>query len=80
MTQPAAAVIAPDQIVYMDATGTAVGSHYKRRLVAALDVRPGQAAVDIGCGPGTDLRPGGLFGKAEPDWDTLAVADIAEGP
>jgi ubiquinone/menaquinone biosynthesis C-methylase UbiE len=155
MAQLAAAVTAPDQITYMDiAAGTAVGSHYKRRLVAALDLRPGQAVVDLGCGPGTDiaaladavgvegsvvgvdrevrmldearrrlatrpnvglrlgdihdvplpdgsvdrarvdrvlqhvldpakaiaevrrvLRPGGLFGMAEPDWDTLAVAD-----
>jgi ubiquinone/menaquinone biosynthesis C-methylase UbiE len=146
---------APDQIAYMDtAAGTAVGSDYKRRFGAALDIRLGQAVADIGCGPGTDLgrladavgidgsvvgvdreprmlaearrrlahrpnvevrrgdvhelplpdgsvdraradrvlqhvldppralaevrralRPGGLFGMAEPDWDTLAVAD-----
>jgi ubiquinone/menaquinone biosynthesis C-methylase UbiE len=146
---------APDRIAYMDAAaGTVVGLDYKRRLVASLDVLPGQAAVDVGCGPGTDLarladavgeagsvvgvdqdprmldearrrlahrpnvelllgdvhelplpdgsidrakvdrvlqhvadpakavrevrralRPGGLFGMAEPDWDTLAVAD-----
>ncbi|XTZ16740.1 methyltransferase domain-containing protein [Micromonospora echinospora] len=147
--------VAPDQIAYLDAAArTPVGLDYKRRLLAALDVRPGQAAVDLGCGPGTDLaaladavgadgtvlgidhqprmaaeaagrladrpnvalregdlhdlplpdasvdrlrvdrvlqhvehperavaearrvlRPGGLFGMAEPDWDTLAVAD-----
>ncbi|WDZ82507.1 methyltransferase domain-containing protein [Micromonospora cathayae] len=146
---------APDQIAYMDAAArTPVGLDYKQRLLAALDVRPGQTAVDLGCGPGTDLasladavgpdgtvigvdheprmlaeatdrhadrpnvelragdlrdlpladasvdrlrvdrvlqhvpeperafaearrvlRPGGLFGMAEPDWDTLAVAD-----
>jgi ubiquinone/menaquinone biosynthesis C-methylase UbiE len=150
-----AAVAAPDQIAYMDAAaGTAVGADYKRRFLAALDVRPGQVVADVGCGPGTDLgrladavggdgsvvgvdreprmlaearrrlarrpnvelrqgdvhelplpdgsvdrarvdrvlqhvldptralaevrrvlRPGGLFGMAEPDWDTLAVAD-----
>jgi ubiquinone/menaquinone biosynthesis C-methylase UbiE len=116
-----------------------VGLDYKERFVAALEVRSGQAVVDVGCGPGTDLgrladavggdgwvvgvdrpnvelrhgdahelplpdgsvdrarmdrvlqhvldparalaevrrvlRPGGLFGLAEPDWDTLAVAD-----
>ena len=155
MGQLTGAVTAPDEIAYMDAAaGTAVGSDYKQRFVAALDVRPGQAVVDIGCGPGTDLarladavgvrgsvvgvdreprmldearrrlaarpnvelrsgdihdlpladwsvdrarvdrvlqhvldpakaiaevrrvlRPGGLFGMAEPDWDTLAVAD-----
>lgn len=150
-----AATGAPDQITYMDsAAGTAVGLEYKQRLGTALDVRPGQTAVDLGCGPGTDLRrladavgidgsvigvdreprmlqearrrladrpnvdlhvgdlhelplragsveraradrvlqhvldparaiaearrvlrPGGLFGIAEPDWDTVAVAD-----
>jgi ubiquinone/menaquinone biosynthesis C-methylase UbiE len=150
-----AATAAPDQITYMDrAAGTAVGLEYKQRLVGALNVEPGQTAVDLGCGPGTDLgrladavgvegsvigvdreprmleearrrladrsnvdlyvgdihdlplrddsvdrvradrvlqhlldpakaiaevrrvlRPGGLFGMAEPDWDTVAVAD-----
>lgn len=155
MGQLTAATAAPDQIAYVDAAaGTAVGLDYKQRFVAALDVRPGHAVVDIGCGPGTDLgrladavgiegsvigvdreprmldearqrladrpnielcqgdihalplpdgsverarvdrvlqhvldparamaevrrvlRPGGLFGMAEPDWDTLAVAD-----
>jgi ubiquinone/menaquinone biosynthesis C-methylase UbiE len=153
--QLAAATAVPDQIAYMDAAAaTAVGLDYKERFVAALDVRPGHAVADIGCGPGTDLdrladavgregsvigvdreprmvdearrrltgrtniqlrlgdihelplpdgrldraradrvlqhvldparamaevrrvlRPGGLFGMAEPDWDTLAVAD-----
>ena len=146
---------APDHIEYLDAVaGTQAGVVYKRRLMSALDLRPGQDVLDIGCGPGTDLdrlakavaplgsvtgmdldpamlaearrrfaghpavsiqagdahalplgdasidraradrmlqhvanpagvlsevfrilRPGGLFGMAEPDWDTLAVAD-----
>lgn len=146
---------APDQIAYLDvAAGTAAGRDYKQRLTASLQLRPGQAAVDLGCGPGTDLgrladavgvegsvvgvdrdprmlaearrrlsgrrnvtvhcgdvhalplaedsidrarvdrvlqhvsqparaiaearrvlRPGGLFGLAEPDWDSLVVAD-----
>jgi ubiquinone/menaquinone biosynthesis C-methylase UbiE len=150
-----AAAVAPDRIAYMDAAArTAVGLDYKQRFVAALDVRPGQTVVDLGCGPGTDLarladavgstgsvlgvdreprmlaearlrladrpsvrlvrgdlhdlplpdrsvdrvrtdrvlqhvadparalrevrrvlRPGGRVGLAEPDWDTLAVAD-----
>lgn len=144
-----------DQITYLDtAANTAAGRDYKQRLLAALEVRPGQTVVDIGCGPGTDLarladivgteglvigvdheppmleearrrltdrptvtlrlgdihdlpladgsvdrarvdrvlqhvtdpvralaeirrvlRPAGLVGLAEPDWDTLAVAD-----
>jgi ubiquinone/menaquinone biosynthesis C-methylase UbiE len=141
-----------DQIAYMDdAAATEVGTAYKRRLIELLGIAPGQTAVDIGCGPGTDLgsladavgdggrvigvdrdarmveearrrhpgvdvrtgdlhalpvedgsvdcikvdrvlqhvddpqaavvearralRSGGVFGMAEPDWDTLAVAD-----
>jgi ubiquinone/menaquinone biosynthesis C-methylase UbiE len=155
MAQLTATTAAPDQITYMDtAAGTAVGLEYKRRFAAALDVRPGQTAIDIGCGPGNDLgrladavgvegsvigvdresrmldeahrrladranielhradihnlplrdgvidrarvdrvlqhvlepvkamaevrrvlRSGGLFGMAEPDWDTVTVAD-----
>ena len=155
MNQLTTAVSVPDQVAYMDAAAsTAVGMDYKQRLLASLDVRPGQTVTDIGCGPGTDLarladavgsegsvigvdrelrmleearrrladrpnvefrlgdihtlpapdgsvdrarvdrvvqhvtdpvkavqevrrvlRPGGLFGMAEPDWDTLAVAD-----
>lgn len=50
------AVCAPDQIAYVDAAAsTAVGSDYKERFVASLDVRPEQTVTDIGCGPGTDL-------------------------
>jgi ubiquinone/menaquinone biosynthesis C-methylase UbiE len=155
MGQVTAATAAPDEITYLDAAaGTAVGLEYKQRLLAALDLRPRQTAIDIGCGPGTDLRrladavgaggrvigvdrearmlnearrrlaeranvnlhladihnlplpdrvvdrarvdrvlqhaldpakamaeirrvlqPGGLFGIAEPDWDSVAVAD-----
>jgi ubiquinone/menaquinone biosynthesis C-methylase UbiE len=149
---------APDHIAYLDiAARTAIGQDYKRHLASALDLRPGQAVLDLGCGPGTDLarmadavtdtgkvigvdgdpemvaeatrrlagrpnvevragdahelpleggsvdtaradrvvqhvadpirvlaevrrvlRPGGLFGTAEPDWDTLTVADSDE--
>jgi ubiquinone/menaquinone biosynthesis C-methylase UbiE len=149
---------APDPVAYMDAAATTpAGVQYKQRLLAGLELRPGQVAVDIGCGPGTDLgglaagvgqqglvigvdrqprmvgeaqhrfaaqptvrccvgdihqlplpddsvdrartdrvlqhvrdpatafgqvrrvlRPGGVFGMAEPDWDTLTVADEDE--
>ncbi|MGC4814379.1 methyltransferase domain-containing protein [Micromonospora sp. DT228] len=155
MTQHVEATAAPDQIAYLDAAaGTAVGLDYKQRFRAALDLSPGHAVVDIGCGPGTDLgrladavgetgtvigvdreprmvaearrrfadrptvevragdvhhlplaatsvdrartdrvlqhvddpaaaitqvrrvlRPGGVFGMAEPDWDSLVVAE-----
>ena len=48
--------LSPDQITYMDAAaGSAIGLDYKRRLVEALDLRPGYRVLDIGCGPGTDL-------------------------
>ncbi|MEU7045651.1 methyltransferase domain-containing protein [Streptomyces varsoviensis] len=36
----------------------AAGRSYKETLLEALDLRPGQTALDVGCGPGTDL--GGL--------------------
>lgn len=48
-----------DQIAYMDtaarAAVTAAGD-YKGRLLTAMDVRPGHVVVDVGCGPGIDLR------------------------
>ena len=37
------------------AAASAAGRDYKRELLAALDVRPGHTALDVGCGPGTDL-------------------------
>ncbi|WP_250029652.1 methyltransferase domain-containing protein [Paractinoplanes maris] len=144
-----------DQITYLDAAAaTDAGTAYKRRLLELLCITPDQTVVDIGCGPGTDLRslakavhnhgrvigvdrdprmveeakrrhpqadirqadllalplpddsvdrarvdrvlqhvaeppaavaevrrvlrPGGLVGLAEPDWDTLTVADPDE--
>ena len=48
-----------DRIAYMDTAAkaalTAAGD-YKQRLLAAMDIRPGHVVVDIGCGPGIDLR------------------------
>jgi SAM-dependent methyltransferase len=48
-----------EQIAYMDtAAGAAVtaAGDYKQRLLAAMDIRPGHIVVDVGCGPGIDLR------------------------
>jgi SAM-dependent methyltransferase len=46
----------PSQVAYLDeVAATSHGRDYKRRLLEALDPRPGQVALDIGCGPGTDL-------------------------
>jgi ubiquinone/menaquinone biosynthesis C-methylase UbiE len=47
-----------DQIAYMDTAAKAAvaAGDYKQRLLAAMDIRPGHVVVDIGCGPGIDLR------------------------
>jgi ubiquinone/menaquinone biosynthesis C-methylase UbiE len=48
-----------DRIAYMDAAARAAvvaAGDYKRRLLAGMDVRPGHVVVDVGCGPGIDLR------------------------
>ncbi|MCX5065429.1 methyltransferase domain-containing protein [Micromonospora lupini] len=83
MSQPTRTTsIAADQIAYLDtAAATAVGRDYKGRAVDALDLRPGHAVVDIGCGPGTDLgrladavRAGGLVVGVDRDARMLAEA------
>lgn len=46
----------PDEVSYLDrlaATDTA--RSYKSVMFHALDARPGQTVLDLGCGPGTDL-------------------------
>jgi ubiquinone/menaquinone biosynthesis C-methylase UbiE len=48
-----------DQIAYMDTAATvavAAAGDYKQRLLTAMDIRPGHVVVDVGCGPGIDLR------------------------
>lgn len=46
----------PDQAAYMlRAAANGAGRAYKRQLLGLLDVLPGQTALDVGCGPGTDL-------------------------
>jgi ubiquinone/menaquinone biosynthesis C-methylase UbiE len=48
-----------DRIAYMDTAAkaaVAAAGDYKQRLLAAMDIRPGHVVVDIGCGPGIDLR------------------------
>jgi ubiquinone/menaquinone biosynthesis C-methylase UbiE len=46
----------PDRIGYQDRiAATEFAQAYKQLAVEALAVRPGQTALDLGCGPGTDL-------------------------
>ncbi|WP_432839226.1 methyltransferase domain-containing protein [Dactylosporangium sp. CA-092794] len=43
-------------IAYLDrAAASDVGRRYKERLLAGLRLRAGDAVLDVGCGPGTDL-------------------------
>lgn len=46
----------PERTGYLDrVAATEAGRSYKRIALDALDIRPGQTIVDLGCGPGTDL-------------------------
>lgn len=45
---------APDPIAYLDRAAEA-GRAYELRLLDALDLRPEHTALDVGCGPATDL-------------------------
>ncbi|MGW0652426.1 methyltransferase domain-containing protein [Streptomyces umbrinus] len=49
-------VTRPEQASYMlRAAASGAGRAYKRQLIDLLDIAPGQTALDVGCGPGTDL-------------------------
>jgi ubiquinone/menaquinone biosynthesis C-methylase UbiE len=56
MTDTAFGAARPDQIAYMGQVAALdAAREYKTRLLRLLDLRPGLTALDIGCGPGTDL-------------------------
>ncbi|MFI6697488.1 methyltransferase domain-containing protein [Streptomyces sp. NPDC050509] len=56
MTSTAFETDTPDPIAYLDrVAATDLGRSYKGRMLDELDIRPGQTALDLGCGPGTDL-------------------------
>ena len=68
MTSAAFETATPDRIAYLDrVAATDIGRSYKARMLDELDIRPGQTALDLGCGPGTDLA-------------SLAQAVTATGP
>jgi SAM-dependent methyltransferase len=47
----------PDPRAYMYVVAaTDQGREYKQSVLADLDLHPGLTALDVGCGPGTDLR------------------------
>lgn len=47
----------PDQLLYLDTYSAAeFAQTYKRQLYALLQVREGHCVLDVGCGPGDDVR------------------------
>ncbi|MEV0611194.1 methyltransferase domain-containing protein [Polymorphospora rubra] len=47
----------PGPVSYLDRVATTDAARaYKEVMAGALAVRPGQTVLDVGCGPGTDLR------------------------
>ncbi|MFB7595890.1 methyltransferase domain-containing protein [Streptomyces sp. NPDC056160] len=56
MTPKVFETVTPRPSAYLDRLAASdLGRFYKGRMLDALDVRPGQTVVDLGCGPGTDL-------------------------
>jgi ubiquinone/menaquinone biosynthesis C-methylase UbiE len=51
---PGGVLTTPDPVDYLDHAARA-GQTYKQRLLASLDLQPAHTALDVGCGPGTDL-------------------------
>ena len=59
MSQPVGMRGAPvaDPVAYMTQMATSAhGRAFRERALAALDLRPGQVALDVGCGPGPNLQ------------------------
>jgi hypothetical protein len=68
------------QIEYLDqAAAGEPGRDYKRRLLAGLDLRPGQYVLDVGCGPVPIWRPWPTR-SMEADAASQWFARLAKGP
>lgn len=67
----------PDEIGYLDRlAATDAARSYKRIMLDALDARPGETALDLGCGPGTDL--GALARAVAPSGRVIGVDSSQE--
>ncbi|MEU3301702.1 methyltransferase domain-containing protein [Streptomyces sp. NPDC006678] len=67
----------PDEVGYLDrVAATELGRSYKSDMLDALDVRPGDTALDLGCGPGTDLAA--LAGAVTPSGRVIGVDSSQE--
>lgn len=59
-------------ISYLDRiSASTAGGTFKRELIRLLDLRPGQVALDVGCGPGSDLA--GMRERVGPEGRTIGV-------
>jgi ubiquinone/menaquinone biosynthesis C-methylase UbiE len=74
----------PDPVDYMlQVARTPSAIAYKAHVLAELDLSPGMVLVDVGCGPGTDLRamaqraaPTGLVLGLDRDRQMLGAATV----
>lgn len=65
-------VARPDPAAYMSLiASSAAGQRFKAAALAALDVRPGDVVLELGCGPGADLPA--LAEATGPDGRVTAV-------
>jgi ubiquinone/menaquinone biosynthesis C-methylase UbiE len=62
----------PDHASYLtEVAASAHGQAFRGHVLAALDLRPGQTALDVGCGPGVNL--GDLAAGVGPAGTVIAV-------